>query len=60
MATSHQLQIRVSAGQKAALRRQAPRAGMDMSTYVLMRALPASAVRVADLIAEGRLIAFWT
>jgi len=33
---------------------------MDMSTYVLMRALPASAVRVADLIAEGRLIAFWT
>ncbi len=41
MAKSHQLQIRVSAGQKAALRRQARRAGLDMSTYVLARALPA-------------------
>jgi uncharacterized protein (DUF1778 family) len=51
MAKSHQLQIRVSAGQKAALRRQARRAGLDMSTYVLTRALPASAVRVAELIA---------
>lgn len=51
MAKSHQLQIRVSAGQKAALRRQASRAGMDMSTYVLARALPASAGKVADLVA---------
>jgi hypothetical protein len=50
MAKSHQLQIRVSAGQKAALRRQARRAGLDMSTYVLARVLPASAVKVAELI----------
>ncbi len=50
MAKSHQLQILVSADQKAALRRQARRAGMDMSTYVLARALPSSAARIATLI----------
>lgn len=50
MVKSHQLQIRISSVQKAALRRQARRAGMDMSTYVLTRALPAPAVKVAELI----------
>jgi len=35
-----QLQIRVSQAQKAALRRQAKRAGMSMSDWVLSRALP--------------------
>jgi len=37
---SAQLQIRVSESQKAALRRQAKRAGMSMSDWVLSRALP--------------------
>ncbi len=37
---SAQLQIRVSASQKAALRRQAKRAGMSMSDWVLSRVLP--------------------
>ncbi len=53
MAKSHQLQIRVTEGQKAELKRQAKRAGLDMSTYVLRRALPASRSRVAEVI--GRL-----
>ena len=34
-----QLQIRVSEGQKSAIRAAAERAGMDMSSYVLSRAL---------------------
>jgi hypothetical protein len=37
---SAQLQIRVSASQKAALRRHARRAGMSMSDWVLSRVLP--------------------
>ena len=37
---SAQLQIRVSESQKAALRRQAKRAGMSMSDWVLSRVLP--------------------
>jgi uncharacterized protein (DUF1778 family) len=37
-----QLQIRVSEAEKAAIRRAADGAGMDMSTYVLSRVLPAS------------------
>jgi uncharacterized protein (DUF1778 family) len=36
---SAQLQIRVSAAQKAAIQRQAERAGLDMSAYVLSRVL---------------------
>jgi uncharacterized protein (DUF1778 family) len=47
----HQLQIRVTAAQKAALRRQASQAGQDMSTYVLARVLPAVETRVAELLA---------
>jgi hypothetical protein len=53
VAKSHQLQIRVTERQKAELKRHAQRAGLDMSTYVLARALPASRSRVAEVI--GRL-----
>jgi len=49
-AKSHQLQVRVTAGQKAELRRQAQRAGLDMSTYVLSRILPAPESRLARLL----------
>ncbi len=53
MAKSQQLQIRVSAVQKNALKRHARIAGMDMSTYVLSRALPAATAKVTAVI--GRL-----
>lgn len=46
---SAQLQIRVSPAQKAAIRQAAKRAGIEMSAYVLARALPALACRFADL-----------
>jgi len=46
---SGQIQIRVSPAQKAAIRRAARRAGLDMSTYVLARLLPAPARRFQDL-----------
>lgn len=53
MSKSQQLQIRVSTAQKAALKRHARIAGMDMSSYVLSRALPAAAAKVTTVI--GRL-----
>jgi Protein of unknown function (DUF1778) len=40
---SAQMQIRVSAQEKAAIQRAAARAGMDMSAYVLAKVLPDSA-----------------
>jgi len=40
-----QLQIRLSPGQKAALRRRAAAAGQDVSSYVLTRVIPDSALR---------------
>ena len=40
-----QLQIRVSAAQKTAIRRAAEQAGLDMSAFVLGRALPTPAIR---------------
>ena len=43
---SEQLQIRVSPTEKAAIRRAADQAGMDMSAYVLGRALPTPAIRL--------------
>ena len=46
---SGQIQIRVSQAQKAAIRRAARRAGLDMSAYVLARLLPAPARRFQDL-----------
>jgi uncharacterized protein (DUF1778 family) len=48
-AKSAQLQIRVSPAEKAAIRRAAHRAGMEMSAYVLARVLPAPARRFQDL-----------
>jgi hypothetical protein len=43
---SEQLQIRVSPAEKAAIRRSAEHAGMDMSAYVLGRALPTPAMQL--------------
>lgn len=48
------LQIRVSPAQKAAIRRAARSAGMDMSAYVLARVLPAQAGRFQELTAACR------
>lgn len=47
---STQLQIRVTPEQKELLRRLARRAGQDMSTYVLSRALPDSRRRFTRLL----------
>ena len=47
-----QLQIRVSAAEKAAIQRAARRAGMDMSSFVLGRLLPAAGARFQKLLAE--------
>lgn len=52
MPKSQQLQIRVSSSQKAALKRHARLAGMDMSTYVLSRALPEASAKVASAVAR--------
>ena len=46
---SDQIQIRLSPAQKAAIRREARRAGLDMSAYVLARLLPVPARRFQDL-----------
>lgn len=48
---SAQLQIRVSASQKAALKRHARRAGMSMSDWVMSRALPPLGDTVQGLLA---------
>jgi hypothetical protein len=45
-----QLQIRVTARQKAALRKRAAAAGLDVSAFVLARALPPEADRFGDLV----------
>lgn len=51
MATkTHQLQIRVTPHEKAAIRRLARAAGLDVSSYVLARALPATQGRFDDLV----------
>ena len=50
-AKSAQLQLRVSPSEKAAIRRAARRAGLDMSAYVLARVLPAPTRRFQDLAA---------
>jgi hypothetical protein len=47
---STQLQIRVAPGQKAALRRRAREAGLDLSSYVLSRALPRADSRLAPIL----------
>ena len=45
-----QLQIRVTAAQKAALQQQARRAGLSLSAFVLARALPDSRQRFVALV----------
>jgi uncharacterized protein (DUF1778 family) len=45
-----QLQVRVSEDQKQAIQRAAARAGLDMSSYVLSRVLPAVAERFGELL----------
>ena len=47
--TQH-LQIRVSAREKAALKRLAERAGLDLSGYVLGRALPSQQLRLEEIL----------
>lgn len=48
MAKQSQLQLRVSEAQKAAIRAAAERAGMDMSTYILSRALSVPTLEFQD------------
>ncbi|HEY1890687.1 MAG TPA: DUF1778 domain-containing protein [Steroidobacteraceae bacterium] len=43
---NEQLQIRISPAEKAAIRRAAEQAGLDMSAYVLSRALPTPLMRL--------------
>jgi uncharacterized protein (DUF1778 family) len=50
-AKSEHLQIRVTAREKALLKRAAAAAGQDLSTYVLARAIPPARVRFAELLA---------
>jgi uncharacterized protein (DUF1778 family) len=50
-AKTEHLQIRVTARQKALLKRAAAAAGKDVSSYVLARALPAAGIRLAELLA---------
>jgi uncharacterized protein (DUF1778 family) len=49
-AKTQQLQIRLTPRQKAALKRQAAAAGLDVSSYVLSRVLPEETSRFADLL----------
>ncbi len=49
---SHQLQIRVTPTEKAAIRRLASAAGRDVSSYVLARALPAIQGRFEGLLRD--------
>ncbi|MGH8294139.1 MAG: plasmid mobilization protein [Steroidobacteraceae bacterium] len=49
---SEQLQIRVSAAEKEAIRRAAEHAGLDMSAYVLGRALPKPAMQLQGCIED--------
>lgn len=49
-AKSEHLQIRVTAREKALLKRAAAAAGQDLSTYVLARAIPPARIRFAELL----------
>ncbi len=51
MAKTQQLQIRVSAAQKALLKKRAAAAGLDVSTFVLRRALVDLEAQLEDLLA---------
>jgi hypothetical protein len=50
MFKTQQLQIRVTPEQKSALARRARRAGQDVSSYVLSRALPDAALRLSEIL----------
>jgi hypothetical protein len=50
VAKTSQMQIRVSEAEKAAIRRAAKRAGLDMSAYVLRRVLSVPADRFAECV----------
>lgn len=50
MQKTEQLQIRVTASEKATLKRMARAAGQDVSSYVLSRALPDHRLRFQELI----------
>lgn len=54
MQKSQQLQIRVTPGQKADLRRHARAAGLDVSSYVLARLLPPDQERFAGILRSLR------
>ncbi|MFW6084497.1 MAG: plasmid mobilization protein [Gemmatimonadota bacterium] len=47
--TSH-IQVRVTPAQKAAIRRLAREAGLDLSGYILLRALPPTRLRFEELL----------
>jgi uncharacterized protein (DUF1778 family) len=49
-AKTQQLQIRVTPEQKSALARRARRAGQDVSSFVLARALPSAALRFEEIV----------
>ncbi len=51
---SQQIQIRVTAGQKTALRRLAKRANQDLSSYILSRSLPSESARFENLLSSLR------
>jgi hypothetical protein len=51
-AKTAQMQIRVSANEKTAIKRAAARAGMDMSAYVLSRVLSVPAAQFRDCVLD--------
>lgn len=50
MSKTEQLQIRVTANEKAALKRLARRSGQDVSSYVLSRALPKPRLQFQEVV----------
>lgn len=51
---TEQLQVRVTPSEKAAIRRRAEQAGLDVSAYVIRCALPPSVIRWRELLEELR------
>ena len=47
---THHVQIRVTAREKSALRRLASRSGLDLSSYILGRALPSQRLRFEEIL----------
>ncbi len=46
---THHVQIRVTADEKAALKRLASRSGLDVSSYMLGRALPSQRLKMLPM-----------